>query len=93
MKKSNEDWSKARTELARLIAKRGARGVTRDEARRIHKLQQSLWFHEKCPPKERWKVDSLPQQMFGKRIKDLTPDELYQYRHELYLRRTRGTGR
>lgn len=80
------NWEEVQEELDKLIAERDANGTNKELARRIHLLQKRLSYH-RIHPRQEVPWNKTPMQVFGKHIKDMTPDELRLYQTTMYRMR------
>lgn len=71
------DWKALETELEALKAQR------KELSERIHLLSTSLRQHKQTMKNPPDKTNTLAWKMFGKRMKDLTPDEYRKYYNTL----------
>lgn len=79
MKGVKANWDEVQKELDELISERNANGPTPELARRIHGIQKRLAYHRKHGLKKDAWGDKVPMTVFGKRLKDMTPEERRAY--------------
>ncbi len=70
---TNEYWAEMEAELKEL------RELRTEISKRIHILNMGLHSHHKTIANPPDKTDTIAYQMFGKRLRDLTPEELRKY--------------
>lgn len=79
MKGVKVNWDEVQKELDELLDERDAHGTSPELAKRIHGLQKRMAYHIRHGLKKNAWGDKVPMTVFGKRLKDMTPEERRAY--------------
>ena len=79
--KSDEYWKQFEEDLAVLIEQREREGTSPELSWKIHDMQRKIWAHKNQAGGLQNKVS---RRVFGKPIREFTPEEMRAYHKELY---------